>query len=75
MRYTRAGVIRFIMALARSRNGIGKQGQDFQEAEIKLVPEGVEGRAFYRSLADTVYQLVGGLRAGMFTRDPNPRGT
>jgi IMP dehydrogenase len=32
----------------------------------KLVPEGVEGRIPYKgSLADVVYQLVGGLRAGM----------
>jgi len=32
----------------------------------KLVPEGVEGRVSYRGpLADFVYQLVGGLRAGM----------
>ena len=32
----------------------------------KLVPEGVEGRVPYRgSLAETTYQLVGGLRAGM----------
>jgi IMP dehydrogenase len=32
----------------------------------KLVPEGVEGRVPYRgSLGDFVYQLVGGLRAGM----------
>jgi IMP dehydrogenase len=32
----------------------------------KLVPEGVEGRVPYRgSLAELVYQLVGGLRAGM----------
>ncbi len=32
----------------------------------KLVPEGVEGRVPYRgSLDDFVYQLVGGLRAGM----------
>ncbi len=32
----------------------------------KLVPEGVEGRVPYRgSLAEFVYQLVGGLRAGM----------
>jgi len=32
----------------------------------KLVPEGIEGRIPYRgSLADTVYQLMGGLRAGM----------
>lgn len=32
----------------------------------KLVPEGVEGRVPYKgSLAETVYQLMGGLRAGM----------
>jgi len=32
----------------------------------KLVPEGLEGRVPYRgSLADFVYQLIGGLRAGM----------
>jgi len=32
----------------------------------KLVPEGVEGRVPYRgSLSDFVYQLIGGLRAGM----------
>ena len=32
----------------------------------KLVPEGVEGRVPYRGkLDDFVYQLVGGLRAGM----------
>jgi IMP dehydrogenase len=32
----------------------------------KLVPEGVEGRVPYRGpLGDFVYQMVGGLRAGM----------
>jgi len=32
----------------------------------KLVPEGVEGRVAYKGpLEDTVYQLMGGLRAGM----------
>lgn len=32
----------------------------------KLVPEGVEGRVHYKGkLADFVYQLIGGLRAGM----------
>ncbi|MBX3420230.1 MAG: IMP dehydrogenase [Pirellulaceae bacterium] len=37
-----------------------------QENLLKLVPEGVEGRVpFKGSLADFVYQLVGGLRAGM----------
>jgi IMP dehydrogenase len=34
--------------------------------ERKLVPEGIEGRVPHRGpLADTVHQLVGGLRAGM----------
>jgi IMP dehydrogenase len=37
-----------------------------QEASGKLVPEGIEGRVPYKGpLADLVYQLVGGLRAGM----------
>lgn len=37
-----------------------------QAANGKLVPEGIEGRVPYKGpLADLVYQLVGGLRAGM----------
>jgi len=37
-----------------------------QEGNGKLVPEGIEGRVPYKGiLADLVYQLVGGLRAGM----------
>ncbi|MCA9190887.1 MAG: IMP dehydrogenase [Planctomycetales bacterium] len=37
-----------------------------QQNLLKLVPEGVEGRVPYKgALADFVYQLVGGLRAGM----------
>jgi len=40
--------------------------QDSVDAEKKFVPEGIVGRVPYRGpLADTVYQLVGGLRAGM----------
>ena len=40
--------------------------QEETEQEKKLVPEGIVGRVPYRgSLADTVYQLVGGLRSGM----------
>jgi IMP dehydrogenase len=32
----------------------------------KLVPEGIEGRVPYRgTLAEMVYQLVGGVRSGM----------
>src|SRR5262249_50798372 len=37
-----------------------------QETSGKLVPEGIEGRVPYKGLlAELVYQLVGGLRAGM----------
>ncbi len=46
----------------------GSRDRYFQTdvAEKKLVPEGVEGRVPYRgSLADSVYQLIGGLRAAM----------
>jgi IMP dehydrogenase len=44
----------------------GSKDRYFQEDSKKLVPEGVEGRVPYKgALADTIYQLVGGLRAGM----------
>jgi IMP dehydrogenase len=40
--------------------------QDETDSDNKLVPEGVEGRVpFKGSLSETVYQLIGGLRAGM----------
>jgi len=43
-----------------------RYGQAEVKASSKLVPEGVEGRVPYRGpLGDFVYQLVGGLRAGM----------
>jgi len=43
-----------------------RYGQVGQTAPDKLVPEGVEGRVSYRGhLAEFVYQLIGGLRAGM----------
>jgi len=43
-----------------------RYGQKSTAEEGKLVPEGVEGRVPYRgALSDFVYQLVGGLRAGM----------
>ena len=47
----------------------GSRDRYFQEGmdqDKKLVPEGIVGRVPYRgTLADTVYQLVGGLRSGM----------
>ncbi|MGD0542179.1 MAG: IMP dehydrogenase, partial [Tepidisphaeraceae bacterium] len=43
-----------------------RYGQAGVKESSKLVPEGVEGRVPYRgSLGDFVYQMVGGLRAGM----------
>jgi len=44
----------------------GSKDRYFQEGNKKLVPEGVEGRVpFKGALADTIYQLMGGLRSGM----------
>jgi len=47
----------------------GSKDRYFQDGEanaMKLVPEGIVGRVpFKGSLAETVYQLVGGIRAGM----------
>jgi IMP dehydrogenase len=44
----------------------GSKDRYFQENENKLVPEGIEGRVPYKGpLADTVHQLLGGLRSGM----------
>ncbi|HOB87334.1 MAG TPA: IMP dehydrogenase, partial [Bacillota bacterium] len=44
----------------------GCQDRYFQENERKLVPEGIEGRVPFRgTVSDMVFQLVGGLRAGM----------
>ena len=44
----------------------GSSDRYFQSGNKKLVPEGVEGRVPYKgALSDTVYQLLGGLRAGM----------
>jgi IMP dehydrogenase len=43
-----------------------RYGQKSSTEQEKLVPEGVEGRVPYRGTLDAfVYQLVGGLRAGM----------
>lgn len=46
----------------------GSKDRYFQDAEDakKLVPEGIEGRVAYKgALAETMHQLIGGLRAGM----------
>ena len=44
----------------------GSKDRYFQEDASKFVPEGIEGRISYKGLvSDTIYQLLGGLRAGM----------
>jgi len=57
-------VYRGMGSLGAMKEGSGDRY--FQEGAPKLVPEGIEGRVPYRGpLADMVFQLVGGLRAGM----------
>jgi len=44
----------------------GSKDRYFQEDNKKFVPEGIEGRIPYKGpVADTIYQMVGGLRSGM----------
>ena len=44
----------------------GSKDRYFQSNAKKLVPEGVEGRVAYKGFVeDTVFQMLGGLRAGM----------
>jgi len=51
---------------AMIKGSADRYGQKKTTEKNKLVPEGVEGRVPYRgTLADFVYQLVGGLKAGM----------
>jgi IMP dehydrogenase len=51
---------------AMVKGSADRYGQKGVTQKDKLVPEGVEGRVPYRGmLSDFVYQLVGGLRAGM----------
>jgi IMP dehydrogenase len=60
-------VYRGMGSLGAMVNGSSERyGQGEQDRREKLVPEGVEGRVPYRGpLAEFVYQMVGGLRAGM----------
>jgi IMP dehydrogenase len=51
---------------AMTRGSKDRYFQDTEDDITKLVPEGVEGRVPYKGvLADTVYQLIGGLRSSM----------
>jgi IMP dehydrogenase len=44
----------------------GSKDRYFQEDNKKFVPEGIEGRVPYKGpLSETIYQLIGGIRAGM----------
>jgi IMP dehydrogenase len=53
-------------SMGAMRKGSGDRYAQEGVEERKLVPEGIEGRVPFRGpLADTLYQLVGGLRAGM----------
>ena len=57
-------VYRGMGSIAAMENG--SKDRYFQTDAKKLVPEGVEGRVAYKGMVeDTVFQLMGGLRAGM----------
>ncbi len=57
-------VYRGMGSIAAMENG--SKDRYFQDDAKKLVPEGVEGRVAYKgTVEDTVFQLIGGLRAGM----------
>ena len=57
-------VYRGMGSIAAMENG--SKDRYFQENARKLVPEGVEGRVAYKGFVeDTVFQMLGGLRAGM----------
>ena len=57
-------VYRGMGSIAAMENG--SKDRYFQSNAKKLVPEGVEGRVAYKGVVeDTVFQLLGGLRAGM----------
>ena len=52
-----------VAAMSQANNSSDRY---FQSGQKKLVPEGVEGRVpFKGNIADNVFQLLGGLRAGM----------
>lgn len=59
-------VYRGMGSMGAMQQAHGSSDRYFQEADKKLVPEGVEGRVPYKgTLSDAVYQLVGGLRSSM----------
>lgn len=51
---------------AMKRGSSDRYFQDAEDEVKKLVPEGIEGRVPFKGrLSDVVYQLIGGIRAGM----------
>ncbi len=60
-------VYRGMGSIDAMRAGSGdRYGQNAEDPAQKLVPEGIVGRVPYRgTLSETIYQLVGGLQAGM----------
>ena len=59
-------VYRGMGSLGAMRKGSKDRYGQYDAADDKLVPEGIEGRVPYRgSLVTILHQLVGGLRAGM----------
>ena len=59
-------VYRGMGSLGAMSGSNGSSDRYFQENNKKLVPEGVEGRVPFKGpVADTVYQMMGGLKAGM----------
>ena len=64
----RPEVLEAKIALGAMKGGKSRDryAQDDELDESKLVPEGIEGRVpFKGKMRDVIYQLVGGLRAGM----------
>ena len=62
----------YIIYLVMGSLGAMKEGgkdryfQSHIEDDVKFVPEGIEGRVPYKGhLSESIYQFVGGLRAGM----------
>ncbi len=59
-------VVRGMGSLSAMEEGSADRYFQEEQANRKLVPEGVEGRVPYKGpVADTLYQLIGGLRSGM----------
>lgn len=59
-------VYRGMGSMGAMAQAYGSGDRYFQEDEKKLVPEGVEGRVPFKGpLSETVFQLMGGLRASM----------